>query len=264
MNDTIALGWESLSVAAALVLISIGTSRAFRLGLELDYVWASLRTVAQLLAVGHVLLWIFEQEQLIWVLVAFAIMLGAASVTASRRGSVRLPGVLSSAGVSLTIGCGLTTIAVMVLVVRADPWWAPRYLLPLAGMIVGNSMNAAALTAERLAAEVAARTGEIEELLALGANPRQASATSVRAAIRAGMLPMINSMLTVGVVSLPGMMTGQMIAGADPSAAAKYQIVVMFMLAASTTISAVIFGALLYRRLFTSAWQLRRDLVSKP
>lgn len=259
----IELGWESLTLAFALVVIAIGTSRAFKLGLELDYVWASLRTVVQLLAVGHVLLWIFEKAQFVWVAVAFAVMLGAASVTAARRGKQRLPGMLGSAAFSLTVGCGLTTIAVTLIVVRADPWWSPRYFLPLAGMIVGNSMNAAALTAERLAAEAKTRRTEIEELLALGASPRQASAASVRAAIRAGMIPMINAMLTVGLVSLPGMMTGQMIAGADPSGAARYQIVVMFMLAASTTISAVLLGGLLYRRLFNDAWQLRRDLSDK-
>jgi len=263
MTDTLVLGWESLTVAGALVLIAIGASRGFRLGMELDYVWASIRTVAQLLAVGHVLLWIFNAEELIWVLVAFAVMLAAASVTATRRGSVRIPGILGSAALSLTIGCGVTTVAVTLLVVRADPWWAPRYFLPLAGMIIGNSMNAAALTAERMAGEMAARSAAVEELLALGATPRQASAEAIRASIRAGMIPLINAMLTVGLVSIPGMMTGQMIAGADPSTAAHYQIVVMFMLASSTTLSAVIFGALVYRRFFTDAWQLRRELTRK-
>ncbi|MBT8495850.1 MAG: iron export ABC transporter permease subunit FetB [Deltaproteobacteria bacterium] len=248
-------------MAGALVLIAIAVSRAFRLGLELDYVWASARTVAQLLLVGHVLLWIFDRRELIWVLLAFGVMLGAASVTAARRGKRKLPGLLTSSAFAMTVGCGITVVVVTVFVVRADPWWTPRYFLPLAGMIVGNSMNAAALTAERLVSEAAGRQLEIEELLALGATPRQASAGVVRVSIRAGMIPMINSMLTVGLVSIPGMMTGQMIAGADPSGAARYQIVVMFMLAASTTMCAVILGGLLYRRLYNSRWQLRRDLL---
>ena len=119
-------------------------------------------------------------------------------------------------------------------------------------------MNAAALAAERLASEIEARAGEIEELLALGATPHQASADAARAALRAALIPTVNAMLTVGLVSLPGMMTGQIIAGAEPTAAARYQIVVMFMLAAATTASAVILGALLRRRFFTSAWQLQR------
>jgi len=258
---TILLSWQSLTMAGALVVLAIAVSRSFKLGLELDYVWASVRTVAQLLLVGHVLLWIFEQQQMLWVLLAFAVMLGAASITAARRGNRKLPGLLVSSGLAMTIGCGVTVVAVAVMVVRADPWWSPRYFLPLAGMIVGNSMNAAALTAERLVAEAVSRSSDIEELLALGATPRQASAGCMRVAIRAGMIPMINSMLTVGLVSIPGMMTGQMIAGADPSGAARYQILVMFMLAASTTMCAVILGTLLYRSLFNAQWQLRHELL---
>ncbi len=264
MSAPLALDWQALVLAGALVVIAIGTSRGFRLGLERDYLWASLRTVAQLLLVGHALLWIFEQQALLWVLVAFAVMLASASATAARRGAHRLPGLLGAAAVSITLSCGLTTVAVTALIVRVDPWWAPRYFLPLAGMIVGNAMNAAALTAERLRAEASAQRAHIEQLLALGATPRQASAAAVRAAIRAGMIPMINAMLTVGLVSLPGMMTGQILAGADPSGAARYQILVMFMLAGSTTISAVVLGSLVYRRLFTDAWQLRHDLLSAP
>jgi putative ABC transport system permease protein len=123
-------------------------------------------------------------------------------------------------------------------------------------------MNAAALTAERLQSEIALREREIEELLSLAATPRQAVAPALRAAIRASLIPTINSMLTVGLVALPGMMTGQMVAGADPNIAARYQIVVMFMLAAATTVSAVLLGALMYGRFFTTACQLRRDLLS--
>jgi len=257
------LEWSHLLAASVLVVVAIGCTRVFRLGLELDYVWASARTVAQLLLVGYVLLWIFEQDTAVFVALAFAIMLGTATWTAARRAGRPIPGLLASTGVALAVGCGLTTFAVTALVVRADPWWAPRYFLPLAGMIVGNSMNAAALAAERLASEIASREGEIDELLALGASPRQAVAPALRVAVRASLIPTINSMLTVGLVALPGMMTGQMIAGADPNVAARYQIVVMFMLASATTISAVTIGALLYGRFFTSAWQLRRELVSK-
>jgi putative ABC transport system permease protein len=164
---------------------------------------------------------------------------------------------LASTAFSLAVGCGLTTFAVTVFVVRVEPWWTPQYFLPLAGMIVGNAMNAAALTAERLRAELSGRRDEIEIRLALGASPRQASQDALGAAIRAGLIPMINAMMTVGLVSLPGMMTGQILAGADPGMASRYQIVVMFMLSAATAISAVLLGALLYRRFFTSAWQLR-------
>jgi putative ABC transport system permease protein len=179
------LDWLQLVAAASLIVVAIACARVFRLGLELDFAWATARTVAQLLLVGYVLLWIFEQDAAVYVALAFAVMLGTATWTASRRVERPVPGLLASSGIALAIGCGATTLAVTAFIVRADPWWSPRYLLPLAGMIVGNSMNAAALTAERLQSEIALREREIEELLSLAATPRQAVAPALRAAILA-------------------------------------------------------------------------------
>jgi putative ABC transport system permease protein len=258
------LGVTNLLVATLLVVGSLALSRAWRIGVEVDLTWGAIRTVVQLLAVGYVLRWIFESELIWYVMLAFAVMLSAASWTASRRVRRPIPGLLGLSAVALAIGAGGTTLAVTALVVRADPWWDARYFLPLAGMIVGNAMNAAALAAERLQSEIIGRRDYIEELLALGATPRQAVAEPLRAAIRAGLLPTINAMLTVGLVALPGMMTGQMVAGADPQTAARYQIVVMFMLSAATTISALLLGAMLYKRFFTRAWQLDPDLLDTP
>ncbi len=255
------LGVVNLLTATLLVVCSMALLRAWRVGNELTMAWGALRTVVQLLLVGYVLRWIFDTNVVWLVAVAFIIMLSAASWTASRRTSRPIPGLLGVAGISLAVGAGLTTLAVTAFVVRADPWWQPRYFLPLAGMIVGNAMNAAALAAERLQAEMSARSGEVEELLALGATPRQASDAGLRAAMRAALVPTINAMMTVGLVSLPGMMTGQMVAGAEPTTAARYQIVVMFMLTSACTISAILLSSLLYRRFFTPAWQLRRDVI---
>jgi len=255
------LGVLNLLTATALVVCSIALLRAWKVGSELSMAWGAVRTVVQLLLVGYVLRWIFDTNVVWFVLLAFAVMLSAASWTASRRTKRPIPGLLTVSAISLAVGAGLTTLAVTAFVVRADPWWQPRYFLPLAGMIVGNAMNAAALAAERLQAEMAARSGEVEELLALGASPRQAADESLRAAMRAALVPTINGMMTVGLVSLPGMMTGQMVAGADPTTAARYQIVVMFMLASACTISAILLSSLLYRRFFTPAWRLRRDVL---
>ncbi len=263
MNGPLELGVVNLLTAGGLVVCAIALLRVWRVGLSLEFAWGAARTVAQLLAVGYVLLWIFEAGEVWWVALAFLVMLGAASVTASRRTSRPIPGLLGMAGVSLAIGAGATTLAVTALAVRADPWWDPRYFLPLAGMIIGNSMNAAALAAERLQSEITGRVDEIEEYLALGATPRQAIADPLRVAVRASLVPTINAMLTVGLVSLPGMMTGQMVAGADPQVAARYQIVVMFMLTSATTVSSLALVTLLYRRFFTDAWQLRRHMVEE-
>ncbi len=259
--NALPIGWLQLAIAAMLVVCAMALLRAWRIGMAGALGWGAVRTVVQLLAVGYVLRWIFAADQFLVVLAAFAVMLSAAAWTASRRPATAIPGLLPIGGFALAVGAGATTLAVTGLVVRAQPWWAPRYFLPLAGMIIGNAMNAAALTAERLQAELAGRAGEVEELLAMGASPRQAADASLRAAIRAGLVPTVNAMMTVGLVSLPGMMTGQILAGADPTTAARYQIVVMFMLTSATTIASMILAALVHRRFFTRHWQLRSELL---
>lgn len=162
-------------------------------------------------------------------------------------------------GVALLAGSGRTLIYVGAAVVRVDPWYNPRYLIPLFGMIVGNAVNAAALAAERLSGEMESRRAEIEAYLALGASSERAAQTPVRQALRAALIPTINALVVVGIVSLPGMMTGQILAGVSPLAAIRYQIVVMFMLTSAVAITAV--GVTLwYRRsFFTPVLQLRNE-----
>jgi putative ABC transport system permease protein len=142
------------------------------------------------------------------------------------------------------------------MIITASPWWLPQYFLPLGGMIIGNSMNALALALERLFADLRAQRDLVDMKLSLGANYREASEDMVRRAIKAGMIPSINSLMGVGIVFIPGMMTGQIVAGADPLAAVRYQIVVMLMLVASTTISTLIVVLLTRRRCFGGAQQL--------
>lgn len=255
------LGVIDLLAAASLVVAAVAALRAHRVEGAWTMAWGGVRTAVQLLVVGAVLRWIFAAELWLWVALAFAVMLTVATVTASRRVQRPIPGLWPPMALALSIGSGATTLAVTALIVRADPWWDARYFLPLAGMIVGNAMNAAALAAERLQAEITARKEVIEELLALGAAPRQAVDDALRAALRAALVPTINAMLTVGLVSLPGMMTGQIVAGAEAGVAAGYQILVMFMLAGATTASAVILGRLVAPRFFTTAWQLRHELL---
>jgi len=143
------------------------------------------------------------------------------------------------------------TFAVTALIVRVPTWYEARYVLPIAGMVIGNAMTGIALTLERLFADLDARSAEILGLTALGASVWEAARPSVRAALKAGMMPTINSMAAAGVVFIPGMMTGQVLAGADPVEAAKYQIVVMLMIAAATGIAAIAATLLMYRRRFT-------------
>jgi len=142
------------------------------------------------------------------------------------------------------------------LVVRPETWWEPQYFIPLAGIYMGNAMNSSALGAERLSASFQTSRLEVETLLALGFSPAQACHRLRREAFRASMLPMMNTMFVVGIVQLPGVMTGQMMAGVDPFIAAKYQIFIMFTYAFCTTLAAFLTCSAVWRQHFNRAWQL--------
>ncbi len=160
-------------------------------------------------------------------------------------------------GVAMLLASGFTLLYISTLVVRVAPWYNPQYLIPLFGMIVGSTMNAAAIAAERLASEVVARQAEIEAYLALGATYQQASQQSVRQALRAALIPTVNGLMVVGIVTLPGMMTGQILAGSSPLMAIRYQIVVAFMQAGAVAITTAIVTLWYRRTFFTPALQLK-------
>ena len=160
-------------------------------------------------------------------------------------------------GAALLVASGLTLLYISTLVVRVAPWYNPQYMIPLFGMIVGSAMNAAAIAAERLHSEVRARQAEIEAYLALGATYQQASQDPVRHALRAALIPTVNGLMVLGIVTLPGMMTGQMLAGASPLIAIRYQIVVAFMQAAAVAMATAIVTLWYRRTFFTAALQLK-------
>jgi putative ABC transport system permease protein len=253
----IELAWLDLTLAAGLILIAFGLSRWQGVGLGRDVVVGAIRAVVQLVLVGYVLVYIFGLDRWYLVVVALLIMLAVATKTAVDRQDKPNRELFGIVGAAMLIGSGLTLVYVGAVVIRMDPWYSPRYLIPLFGMIVGNSMNAAALAAERLAGEVTARRAEIEAYLALGADPVRATRDAVRRAIRASMIPMVNSLMVVGIVALPGMMTGQIIAGASPLTAVRYQIVVMFMLMSAVAVTGTAVTLWYRKTFFTPSQQLR-------
>jgi putative ABC transport system permease protein len=183
-------------------------------------------------------------------------MLLAATKTVADRHRGNRRGIALISGTAMLVGAGLTLAYVGAVVVHVSPWYDPRYLIPLFGMIIGNSMNGAALAAERLASEMELRRAEVEAYLALGASPAQASAEPVRRALTAALIPAVNGLMVVGLVSLPGMMTGQILAGASPLLAVRYQIVVAFMLAGAVAVTSAIVVLWYRRSFFTPAEQL--------
>jgi len=197
-------------------------------------IYGMARMLIQLMLIGYVLVFIFEAEKAWVIALVLTVMLLAASVIAIRP--IRSKGrvVLRNAFVSILIGGVLTLALVTQVVIDIDPWFLPRYMVPLAGMVFAGSMNAVSLAAERLESELA----------------RSVEFTEARAtALNASLIPLINSLFAVGLVSLPGMMTGQILSGVSPIVAAKYQIVVMCMLFGASGMSATIYLSLAKRRI---------------
>ena len=228
----------TLCIAAGLLLLQAALSVAFRLGLEKTLAIAAVRMVAQLALIGFVLKFVFEQTSAWWTIALAAVMIAAATWEISARQNARFRGLLSyglSGGLMLLAG-GLTTLLATGVLLDADPWYTPRVLLPVLGMILGNAMTGVALTLDSLThAARRERTG-IEARIALGAPRMTAFAAPLRHALRTGLMPIINSMAAAGIVSLPGMMTGQILSGADPVEAAKYQLLIMFLISGATAL----------------------------
>jgi putative ABC transport system permease protein len=256
VDPLLALGWSDLSQAFALVLVAMALSAWERLGLVRGLAIGAARATVQLVAVGYVLAFLFGTRRWYLVLLALLVMLAAATWTATDRQQGRRAGLIVISGTAMLIGSGLTLAYVDLVVLRLPTWYDPRYVIPLFGMIIGNAMNGAALSAERLASEMELRRGEVEAYLALGASPARASADAVRRALVAAMTPTVNLMMVVGLVSLPGMMTGQIVAGSSPLTAVRYQILVVFMLAGAVALTSVIVALWYRRRFFTPDEQL--------
>ncbi len=252
--------WQ-LGLALLLVVAVLTASMRQALGLERDLALGAVRTVVQLYGVGLILAAVFAAARWYWVVLILMVMTGVATHAAVSRLTKPLPGAYSIAAVALTVSTAATLAYVILVVVQVHPWYEPQYIIPIAGMILGSSMTGAALAGERLQGELRARAAEVETRLVLGFSGREAVQPLVRAALRAAMIPTVNGMMTVGLVQLPGMMTGQILAGSSPLVAIRYQIVVMFMLAAATAIGSLIFVRLAVRRYLTPAHQLRRYLL---
>ena len=195
-------------------------------------IYAMLRMLLQLALIGYVLVYIFDASQPIVVVAILTVMLGVASWIALRPLRNKQPRIYLNALLAIAVGGGLTLVLVSQAVIGVEPWFSPRYVIPLAGMIFAGSMNAVSLAAERLQSE-----------RNQGTEPEHAR----RKALEASLIPVINSLFAVGLVSLPGMMTGQILSGVSPLIAAKYQIVVMAMLFGATGISAALYLTLAER-----------------
>lgn len=252
-----------LALSAVFVVAAGGLSLALRLGLEKKLLVASLRTVVQLLLVGYVLGWVFALDSPFLVLALLGVMIGAATRAAVRRSQRTFSGAELGAFATLAVTSLATTIGATELVIGVRPWWHPQYIVPLIGMVLGNCLTGMSLCLDELTRSLDEGRAKVETELALGATRWEAARDPLREAIRRGMIPILNVMMVVGIVSLPGMMTGQILEGADPSDAVRYQIVIMFMLAGATAFGCILLALFGYIRLFDDAHRLRVDRIRK-
>jgi putative ABC transport system permease protein len=247
-------GFSSLAAAVVLVAVALLLSWWQRLDVEKEIGLACVRAFIQLMAIGYVIHMILRNDEPLYVALTLAAMLLFAVITSARRAR-GLPGAWSLAVISIGVA-SLGTLGIMV-VLGIVPTGA-RYVIPIGGMIIGNCMNVASVTALRLLEDAADRRPQIEASLALGASPRQSTTGLARRSVRLAMVPVIDATKTTGLVFLPGAMTGMILAGAEPLQAVRLQAVVMFMLLAAVALTATIMSYMAPGRLFTPQQQLRR------
>ncbi len=235
---------SDLVVAASLMLINGLVSWAFALKLERTLFINSVRMALQLAMIGFVLKWIFAQTSPVWTAGLATIMILVAGYEIVSRLSRRPKGLsayLLGSGTLFLVGTLGTGFAVLG-IIGPDPWYQPRYVLPILGMVLGNAMTGIALTTSTLFESANRDRTAIEARLSLGANRFSAMGETLRLSLRTGLMPILNAMAASGIVSLPGMMTGQILAGLDPIEATKYQIMIMFLIAGATALGVVIAG----------------------
>jgi putative ABC transport system permease protein len=245
-------------VAASLALVGVAALVSLwqRADLERDIALATFRSFVQLTAIGYVIKFIFEQDNLVFVAALIAAMVVFGAFTAQSRAR-RVPNAFWPLLIALALA-GTTTLA---LVVALGVFPAtPRYLVPVGGMVIGNSMTAAAVTLNRLGDDVNDGASQIEATLALGATSSQAIAPILRRSLRSGMIPLIDSTKTTGLIFFPGTMVGMLLAGAAPIDAVRLQLILLYVLLGSVALAALTAVLLAYRNFFTAAHQLREPL----
>lgn len=242
----------TLAFTLGFVVIAMLLSAWKKLGLEKDMLISTVRATIQLLIVGYILKAVFSLENFVFTLLMVTLMAIVAALNAKKRGKT-LQGITWRVFVAI----GATEIVTMgfLLALKIVPA-TPQYIVPISGMIIGNSMVVASLFLSRLRTGAMDHKAEIQVLLALGGTPKQSIRRVLKEAIRNGMIPTIDSTKTTGLVQLPGMMTGQIIAGADPIQAVRYQLLILFAILSAAALTSMILGFLIYPSLFNEHQQL--------
>lgn len=234
MSGPLDLSAFQLAGAASFVLVNGAVSAWLGLGLGRKLLVASLRAVVQLSLLGWILVPVFRARAPLAIAAITMLMVVLAGFEAVRRAGGRYRLIHLDSFLTLLLSAGTTTVLATAVIIDVRPWYEPRYLIPLLGMVLGNGLTGIGLGLERFLAKIDEARARIELLLALGATRWEAVRDLVGEAVRAGLIPILNTMSVVGLVTIPGMMTGQILGGSDPQLAARYQMLVLFLIASAT------------------------------
>jgi putative ABC transport system permease protein len=254
VSGYITLSYFDVAAASVFLILNAFLSLALSLGLERQLFIASLRMIVQLLMVGLLLKAVFAAASPWITLLLAASMVAFAGREIWTRQERRIAGVwgYGVGAIAMMIAGTLITLFALRVQIEPEPWWSPQYALPLFGMILGNTMTGISLGLDTLHTSLFRERVAVEAQLMLGYTRRKAVLPAMRRALRSGFTPIINAMAATGVVSLPGMMTGQILSGVDPQEAVKYQLLIMFLIGGATGLG--VLGAV-----FASAWRLTDD-----
>jgi putative ABC transport system permease protein len=257
----ILLSPTDIAIAAVLIVFDGVLSLALRLQLHRQLTIAAVRMVAQLVLIGFIMRAVFAiASPFVTLAVILAMILIAGNEVASRpEQKLGTIGNYLVGASAVSLATFLTAILALTTAIRPSPWYDAHYAIPLAGIILGNVLNGASLALDSMLSGVIAQKAAIEAQLALGATFKRAIRQLVRASVRRALLPTINQMSAAGLVTLPGIMTGQILAGMDPLEASKYQILLMFLLSGGSGLAAVIVVYFAAARLTDDRQRLRLD-----
>jgi len=260
------LNYWDIALAASLLCINAGLSIYYKLGTAKRLVIAAIRMVVQLTLVGLVLKALFKAMSPWLTLLAAVVMIGFAGREAMARLDRTFIGFwgYGLGTISMLMAAGIVTVFALSTQFHADPWYDPRYAIPILGMILGNAMTGVSLALDRLLSDADSGRAKIEARLALGHTFRDAMQGPLRSTMRAELIPTVNGMAAAGVVSLPGMMTGQILAGVNPVAAVKYQLLIMFLIAGGTALGVFCSVMIALKCLTDSRQRIRLDRLYLP
>ncbi|MFC3039412.1 ABC transporter permease [Virgibacillus xinjiangensis] len=249
------MNFVTLTLTLIFVAIPLILSKTFKLGLEKDTIIATVRSIIQLLAVGYILQFVFDAEHMIYIVLMVLLMIGAATQNARKKGA-SIKGITWKLIVTFLFVEVLTQGILLGLDITPP---TAQYIIPISGMVIGNSMVLGILFLNRFTSEMESRQEETELILSLGGTPKQAVHSQLITSIQASTIPTIESQKTIGLVQLPGMMSGQIIAGADPVQAVMFQLLILFLLLTTAVVTSIMLGYLSYPTLFNQRMQFLDD-----